>query len=264
MSPAPMVERDAARDAFVRRLNAATANARTRDGRTVTMLHEREGEVLVTTFAFHGGPGDVVAIEQSLTPFWPDHTPEARLDAFLRGLARAFSAFDPAWIASGELVPLLLLDVRSLVTADDFARAMLEPTRRLAALAELFGEDLAQRAGLPELPIEDAILLHRLDAGDGLGVELMAIVEEVGRTPELRPYAIALLELWAGRGFLADLELPPGDPRRLAPRIAERLFLLVERRAKDGERARLARVADRLELHGLLATPSVRPERLAV
>jgi hypothetical protein len=260
----PASDRLRARDAFVARLNQVSAHARTRDGRTVTVLHERQDDVLVTTCAFHGGPGEVVTIEQASSPFWPDHSPPERLDAFLLGLRRASAAFDRAWVASGDLLPLALLDVRSLVTADDFARALLEPGRRLAAFGELFGEDLAQRAGLPELPIDDAILLHRLDAGDGLGAELMAIANEVGRTPELRPYAIELLELWAGRGFLSDLEVPAGDPRRIAPRIAERLFVLVERRAKGAERARLARIGDRLELHGLLLPASLRPTGLAV
>ena len=200
--------------------------------------------------------------ETSSTPFWPDHTPPARLEAFLRGLRVATSAFEPSWAGSGEVVPITLLDVRSLVTADDFARAIREPARRTAAAAELFAEDLSQRARLAELAREDAVLLYRLDAGEGTAAELLAIANEVGRTPELRAHAIALLELWAARGFLSDLELAPGDPRRLAPRIAERLFVLVERRAKDGERVALARVGDRLELHGLLATPSLRPAAL--
>ncbi len=244
--------RDEDRDELVARLNEATANACTRERAAVTVLHERQGEVLAISYAVHGIAGRIVAVDVCRTTSWPDHAPPERLAAFLRGLARAFAAFDPAWLVDGGLVPLDLLEARSLVTADDFARALLEPARRAAVVAELFVDALSQHAGLPLVPLEDARLLHRLDGSEGTTAELLAIANEVGRTPELRGHALALLERWSTRGFA----------RHRA--VAERLFLLVERRAREDELFTIARLADRLERHGLLLPTSVRPAKVAV
>lgn len=252
MEPDIAETRDEERDALVARLNEATANAVTREGEAVTVLHERQGEVLVISYAVHGIAGRIVAVDVCRTKAWPDHAPPERLASFLRGLTRAFAAFDPAWLVGGGLVPLDLLAARSLVTADDFARALLEPVRRSSVVAELFVDELSQQAGLPHVPAEDARLLHRLETCEGTSADLLALANEVGRTPELRGHAIALLGRWSMRGFARH------------GAVAERLFLLVERRAREDELVTVARLADRLERHGLLLPTSVRPSKVAV
>lgn len=234
------------RVSLVRRLNDATSQARTRTGDVVTILHEERGGMLVTSCAFHGARGEI-DVEESATPFWPDDVPEARLDAFLRGLRSAVATFERRWVAAGDFLPFALLEARSLATAGDFARAIVDPTRQRLAHAEIFAEDLGSRRALPPIDGEDAVRLFRLDMLDGTESELLAVVDEVGRSPLLRRHAFALLELWADRGLSGAVGEGVAMARR-GRQLATRLACLLERRAETPfEREWLSRIGTRLD-----------------
>jgi hypothetical protein len=238
---------DDARALFLSQLREATADARTWEGHRLVMTHEQRGGMLVTSYRAIGRGGAVVDAYESVTAFWPGEVDPARMAAFLGAVRSVVSAFDRSWATSGKFLPLALLEVHSLVTTEDFARAILDDESGVAAEAEIFAEDLVHLRGLPKPSPDLAIVLFRLDAATGKESELNALADRVGRDDALTGYAFALLELWSQRGFYTD-------DKGVSLRVAERLYWTLERRSTPVARMRLAELKERLEAEGVFGT----------
>lgn len=236
-----------ARASFLERLREATADARTREGHRLVMTHEQRNGMLVTSYRAIGADGAVVDLYESASVFWPGEVEPSRMSAFLAGVRRVVSAFDREWATGGKFLPLSLLEVRSLETAEDFERAIVDDERGIAAEAEIFAEDLVHLRGLPKPAPDLAIVLLRLDAAADKESELNALVDRIGQDDSLTGYAFALLELWSQRGFY-------GGDTGVSLRVAERLYWTLERRSSVVARMRLAQLKERLEAEGVFGT----------
>ncbi len=236
-----------ARASFLDRLREATANARTREGHRLVMTHEQRGGMLVTSYRAIGRDGAIVDVYESASVFWPGEVDPERMTAFLAGVRSVVSAFDREWATGGKFLPLSLLEVRSLETPEDFARAIVDAESGIAADAEIFAEDLVHLRGLPKPAPDLAIVLFRLDAATDKETELNALADRIGQDDSLTGYAFALLELWAQRGFY-------GGDTGVSLRVAERLYWTLERRSSVVARMRLAELKERLEAEGVFGT----------
>lgn len=226
---------------LVELLNDAFVDAKARDGRRVSFtLYELEGARVSATASLFDVNDTIVDMRT-----WETELPvadAARMEAF----AKALRALPLDWeeMYPEEFPPWKLLDVATLVSADDFARVMSSRELLRTTLAHTFAASLSPGTS-PGAAIvvgdDDAIRLYELELCTFPQATLEAHIDALTRAAA--PLLLALLERWQGRGDDGFVTHSGGSMRdHLAQRAVAKLAELARLMPDVVDVQRLARL----------------------